>query len=322
MSEKAGTSEPFRYVKFAWEDLDHLPPIGKLDYEPKNHAFRMWEEGKFVGEGTRTLPPVKRKELLPPLGSCVYCQRQADRDGTPLKLTSEHVIPEFLGAGLELPNASCAECQRTTANFEASIATSLFDPVRKVLLLKGKGGLLEKTNFPLDIGRETTQHEFIPIRHYPTILVMPNLFPAASYSRRSPTSYDLFNIVMFNINADSHYLQRYDLSEFSSQAIDLVHFAQMIAKIAHVYGTYHFRPFGFRPTLTAFLREDIPRGSPYTGHLEHVGCLWQRRLPPSESLHEIEVGRMLWQGKSMCAVRVQLFASYGMPSYYVTIGEG
>jgi len=197
----------------------------------------------------------------------------------------------------------------------------MFDPVRKTLLLKGKSGILEKTNFPLDIGRETTQHEFIPLRHFPTILVMPQLFPAASYSHRSPQADDLFNILMFNINADPEYLKQYQFEGLSSQAIDLVHFSQMVAKIAHVYGTYHFGCDAFRPTVAEFVRTSFPPASSSTGHLEHVGCLWQRRLASTESLHEIEVGQMYWQEKIMPAIRVQLFASFGMPSYYVTIGE-
>lgn len=313
--------EPFRYVKFAWDDLSNLPPVGGPDYRPKGGASRMFAEGTFEGTHTHVFPAVKKKGNLPAAGRCVYCRRQADKEGNPLKLTSEHIIPEFLGAGLELPAASCPECQMATADFESSIATSMFDPVRKTLLLKGKGGLLEKTNFPLDIGRETTQHEFLPLRHYPTILVMPNLFPAASYSRRSPQADDLFNIVMFNINAEAEYLRQYALKDFSTQAIDLVHFSQMIAKIAHVYGTHHFGFENFRPTVADFVRTTYPPAIPVLGHLAHVGCLWQRRLPATDSLHEIEVGAMHWQGKAMPCVRVQLFASYGMPSYYVTIGE-
>ena len=312
---------PFRYVKFAWDDLSNLPPVGKPDYHPKGCAFRMFEEGVFDGIHTHVFPAIKKKENLPPAGRCVYCHRQTDEDGKPLKLTSEHVIPEFLGAGLELPAASCSECQLTTAEFESSIATSMFDPVRRALLLKGKGGLLEKSNFPLDVGRETTQHEFIPLRHYPTILVMPNLFPAASYSRRSPQADDLFNIVMFNINAEEEYLRQYALEDFSTQAIDLVHFSQMIAKIAHVYGSHYFGFENFRPTVADFVRTSYPPATGALGHLAHVGCLWQRRLPATASLHEIEVGVMHWMGKSMPCVRVQLFASYGMPSYYVTIGQ-
>ncbi|OWV69645.1 hypothetical protein ATY77_21000 [Rhizobium sp. R634] len=312
--------EPFRYVKFAWDDLSNLPPVGKLDYGPKGGgAFRMFEEGTIEGTHIRAFPAIKKKENLPALGQCVYCHRKADDNGKPLKLTSEHVIPEFLGVGLELPAASCAECQKATADFESAIATSMFDPVRKMLLLKGKGGVLEKTNFPLDVGRETTRHEFIPLRHYPTILLMPNFFPAASYSRRSPLSDDLFNILMFNINAEPEYLKQYALEDFSTQAIDLVHFSQMIAKIAHVYGTHRFE--AFRPTVADFVRTTYPPGSPVLGHLEHVGCLWQRKLPPTDNLHEIEVGAMHWQGKAMTCIRVQLFAAYGMRSYYVTIGE-
>ncbi|WP_210245793.1 hypothetical protein [Ciceribacter naphthalenivorans] len=314
--------EPTRYVKFAWRDLSNLPPIGKLDYAPKRpQAFRIFQEGEFEGRHTHVLPAIKRREVLPALGRCVYCRRQQDACGRRLNLTSEHVIPEFLGAGLELAASSCFDCQRTTSDFESSIAASMFGPVRRALVLKGKGGILERTNFPLDIGREISRREFIPLRHYPTILVMPNLYPASSYSRRSPHSDDLFNFQVFNVNAEPKYLRQYDLEGFSSQSIDLVRFCQMIAKIAVVYGTHYFGFDTFNPTVVDFVRTDFPPGNPATGHFANVGCLWRRKRLATESLHEIEVGEMRWQGKTMAAVRVQLFASYGMPSYYVTIGE-
>ncbi|WP_378946645.1 hypothetical protein [Mesorhizobium sp. ANAO-SY3R2] len=310
-----------RYWKFGWFDLSALPQIGKMDYQPKGGASRMFAEGRFRGEHLEVFPAVKASHILRPMGYCVYCLRDKDGAGNVLKLTSEHIIPEFFGAGLELPDASCADCQKVTSKFENSIAREMFDPIRKSFSLVGKNGTLKKTNFPLDIGRETSKHEFIHLVHFPTILVMPSLYPASSYSRRAINADDPFNFRMYNINADAAVLKRYALDSFSSQSIDMVRFAQMIAKIAHVYGTYHFDSGTFVPTLSGFLRSDYPPGTAVTGHFEHVGCLLHTPDNPSNNLHEIEVGKIDWNGETLQAVRVRLFASCEMPSYYVTIGR-
>lgn len=292
-----------------------------MDYQPKGGAFRMFAEGKFSGEHLLTFPAQKTNSKLAAFGRCVYCGRDKDEHGQPLRLTSEHVIPEFLGAGLELPAASCAACQKTTATFESSIAQSMFDPVRKSFSLSGKAGVLKKTNFPLDVGRETSAHEFIPLIHYPTILVLPTLFPAASYSRRPRDADDPFNLRMYNINADSKLLQKYAIDQFSSQAIDMVRFAQVIAKIAHVYAMHHLGYGSFKPLVADFVRTDFPPEALCNSHFEHVGCLWQARDAASPNLHEIEVGEIAWNGQLMNAVRVRLFACCDMPSYYVTVGS-
>lgn len=319
--DPSSSNEGRRYSKFGWFDLRGLPSLGKMDYQPKGGAFRMFAEGKFRGEHLEAFPAAKAKHKLKPFGRCVYCGRDQDDVGIPLTLTSEHIIPEFLGAGLELPDASCADCQKVTSGFENSIAREMFDPVRKSFSLEGKNGVLQKINFPLDVGRETSRHEFIPLVHYPTILVMPALYPASSYSRRPKNADDLFNFRMYNINADPALLKQYALDSFSSQSIDLVRFSQMIAKIGHVYALHHYGAGSFTPTVADFIRTDYPPATPATGHFEHVGSLWKARDEPSTNLHEIEVGKIDWNDETLHAVRVRLFASCEMPSYYVTVGR-
>lgn len=310
-----------RYWKFGWYNLDGLPPIGKMDYQPKGGAFRMFAEGRFSGGPIEAFPAIKSRRKLEPFGSCVYCGGKNGSDKKPLKLTSEHIIPEFLGAGLELPEASCDDCQKLTSQFEGTIAQEMFDPVRKSFNLLGKKGLVKSSNFPVDVGRETTQHEFLPLIHYPTILALPALYPASSYSRRPVNADDPFNFRMYNINADALLLKKYSLGSFSSQSIDMVRFAQMIAKIAHVYAMYYFGANFFTPTVADFIRTDYPPATPVVGHFAHVGGLWQAQDKPSQNLHEIEVGQIEWEGQNLIAVRVRLFASCDMPSYYVTVGK-
>ena len=125
---------------------------------------------------------------------------------------------------------------------------------------------------------------------------------------------------MFNINADPKALQKYAIDQFSSQAIDMVRFAQMIAKIAHVYAMHHLGYGTFKPLVADFVRTDFPPGVRCKSHFEHVGCLWQAKDAKSPNLHEIEIGKIDWNGQSLNAARVRLFASCDMPFYYVTVG--
>lgn len=309
-----------RHWKFVWDDLDALPPTGGNDYQPKGGAMRLYQHGTFAGEKLEPFPAIKQKRKLQPFGRCIYCGRSHDADGARLALTSEHIIPEFLGAGLELPTASCHDCQKITGAIEHSIAREMFDPVRTAFAIKGKNGVPNNTNFPLDVGRETSQHDFVPLVHYPTVLVLPALYPASSYSRRPIQADDPFNFRMYNINADAKYLRMYGLKGFSSQHIDMVRFAQMIAKIAYAYAMYHWAG-KLRPTVADFVRTHFPKEQEVVGHFGHVGGFLEGSEKPTSSLHELEAGKLSWGNLTYLAVRVRLFASYDMPSYYVTVGS-
>lgn len=283
--------------------------------------MRLFAQGEFTGEHVERLPAIKRRKRLEDLGYCAYCGQIADSSGNKIELSSEHIIPEFLGSGLELPASSCAACQKATSVVEYTIAREMFGPVRRSLGLRGKDGVLPNVNFPLDVGSYTSEEIFMPIAHYPTVLVLPALFPASTYSRRSPDSADPFNFLLYNINADSDLLTQYAIDGVSTQSIDLVRFVQMIAKIAHSYASHYWRDTPFAHTVSDVVRTIHPPQQPAVGHLAHVGCLLGTPNAPTAALHEIEVGQMRWGGIRRRAVRVRLFASYGMPSYYVTVSE-
>lgn len=135
--------------------------------------------GKAISvANTRLLSLRKKKERLKPLGCCAYCGRSQDKHGKPLALTSEHIIAEALGCGIELPEASCSDCQRVTSEFERSVTEEMFDPVRRIFALKGKGGILQKQNFPVDVGTTVTNFVMLVEQHHPTLLTLPQLYPA------------------------------------------------------------------------------------------------------------------------------------------------
>ena len=309
-----------RYVKFSWADPTRAPEIGRIDYVPKGGAFRMYREGIFTSEHIIAFPAQKRNERLKPLGCCAYCGRSQDENGGPLTLTSEHIIAEALGCGVELPESSCSDCQRVTSDFERSVTEEMFDPIRRSFALKGKGGILQKQNFPLDIGTTVTKFVMLAEQHHPTLLTLPQLYPASRYSNRPIDTNGLFNILAYNINCQKRALDKYGIDVFATQIIDAARLCQMIAKIAYVACLSVHGYGSFKPLVADFVRTPLPPRTPSTTHFNFVGRIWQQPDVPSPNLHEVDIGRISWAGETLISARVRLFASYGMPSYHVAVG--
>ncbi|MER8961886.1 hypothetical protein [Mesorhizobium sp. M0701] len=179
--------------------------------------------------------------------------------------------------------------------------------------------MIENTNFPADIGREESDRVFIPIIHYPTVLVLPMLFPASVYSSRSSDTDGLYRLRMHNINASKRNLEQYEIGTLSTQAIDTVRFCQMIAKIGVTYAASKFDPRTFSPDLMQLITADMPNGTAQASHYNRVGCIWDSQDSATSDLHQLELGTIDWLGQSMLAVKVRLFACYEMPSYFVAL---
>lgn len=312
--------ENSRYVKFSWADASRVPPIGQLDYVPKGGAFRIFQEGTFKSERTIAFPAQKKKEQLQPLRCCAYCGRKHDEQGTLLALTSEHIIAEALGCGIELPEASCSDCQRVTAEFERSVTEEMFDPVRRSFALEGKGGVLKKQNFPVDVGTTVANVVMLGERHHPTLLTLPQLYPASRYSRRPVNTNGLFNIQTYNINCRKSDLDKHGIDIFATQVIDVARLCQMVAKIAHVACLSVHGYGSFKPLVADFVRSRLLPEASSTTHFNFVGRIWQPLDKPSQNLHEVDVGKITWAGETLIGARVRLFASYDMPSYHVAVG--
>lgn len=279
----------------------------------------MFGEGTFQGRHLIAFPAQKRREHLRALGRCAYCGRSQDQNGDPLTLTSEHIIADALGGGIEVPEASCSDCQRVTSEFERTVTEEMSDPVRRGLALVGKQGLLQKKNFPLDVGGSITELVMLPELHHPTLLTLPQLFPASRYSTRPKDTNGMFNIVIYNINCRQDDIAKYGISGFSTQTIDMARFCQMIAKIAHIACLSVHGPSLSGTFLNDFVRTALPPKTPSTTHFNFVGRIWQAHDLPSPHLHEVEVGEIAWAGETLIAARVRLFASLGLPSYHVAV---
>ncbi|WP_156957859.1 hypothetical protein [Paracidovorax oryzae] len=314
-----------RYIKYNFRDFSNFPKVGKIAYTPTG-AFRIYDEGVFNSIHSISFPAQKNKgdKKLSPMNFCVYCRRTHDKQGAKLQLTSEHIIPEFLGACLELPASSCSDCQEITSDFERSLAKELFLGPRTQMGIQGKK--IEGRSAPMkksllaDAGAENNDYFVASLADHPTVLVLPVLFPAASVSSKPKINNEILRLAVCNLNVSEDKLSNFGIKSFSSQHIDLIRFAQLICKIALAYSMHYFRETPFIVLVDKFItRKFLPQDSA-VDHFEHVGVLWNRPTPKSENLHEIEVGEIIKNGVRFCVVRVQLFACYGMPSYYATVG--
>lgn len=178
-----------RYIKFNFTDLSNFPKIGKITYTPTG-SFPIYNEGTFNSIHSISFPAQKSKgdKKLSPMNFCVYCRRTHDEQGHKLPLTSEHIIPEFLGSRLELPASSCSDCQEITSDFESSLAKELFLGPRTQMGIQGKKqegrSATMKKSLLADVGTVNNDYFLASLADHPTVLILPLLFPAASVSSK------------------------------------------------------------------------------------------------------------------------------------------
>lgn len=311
-----------RYLKFNFPNLDKIPETGQVFYSPTG-LFRIYEEGVFFSIEKLSLPIQKNigKKELPDLGFCIYCRRTHDKNGNKLKLTREHIIPDFLGSRLELPASSCFDCQKLTSDFERIMSENLFLAPIVQSGISGKNGVKLNKSLIADAGSENNDFFITSLAHHPTLVMLPLLFPAASYSTKQKSSKLVYRQAIFNLNATASNLEKYDIESFSSQSLDLLRFSQLVCKIALAYATHFHRDKLFTPladklVLTKFNSTDYPE---YI--FDNLGCLFNINNNFSDNLHELEIGEIDFNGVKLCVVRVQLFSIYRMPSYYVSVGH-
>ncbi len=309
-----------RIVKY-FQDSSKYPDIMEYQWTNKG-VFRMWSpNGQFVNNNDSYYVGVakqKKSKSLPSLGYCVFC---GSRDN----LTDEHIIPEFFGSGLKIIKSCCSTCQKNTSKFESSIASNMFDPIRKYLSLKGKNGRLKKSNFKLDIGREKTEYKIFPINEYPVLLTLPRFHPASAISNRPFDTEGLFDLIIYNFNIEKERLIEI-VNELSTLHIDTLLFCQLLAKIAHSFAVFHLGLDGFNQTLQSFIKSDFisnkSDATSYQSQYNYIGCCYlANKERQSDMLHELELGRINSSGKSFYAVKIRLFSYLvNLPSYYVIVG--
>jgi len=105
-----------------------------------------------------------------PVGKCIYCGSNGDARG----LRSEHIFPFFLGGNLELPAASCADCEKITSFIEGHCANRIFLGFRTHKKMQTRRPKNRPTHFALQfLGPDGWRSRDIPSDEAPFFLPLP-----------------------------------------------------------------------------------------------------------------------------------------------------
>ena len=253
-----------------------------------------------------------------PVHKCIYCNAEvySTKPGVRQQpLGAEHIIAEGLDGKLELPEASCQECEDITGRIvEGDILLRTLKAVRMHFQIRGKRGSSRPSTLPLT----TTKNEIdtviqIPIEDYPVIFNMP-VYGAPGVFVGSPNP-SITGFTMIALRHDRRMLRKkYGITAFSGPVWDTHMLFRMLGKIGHALAVAELGIHGFKPAL----RDMILTGAPSA--FNHIGGE-PSLSPPSKALHELALGYQRAQGKDYVVAKIRLFAGQPSPTYYVVVGE-
>lgn len=252
------------------------------------------------------------RKTYPEVGRCIYCGATSYAPDSNRFLAREHIIPEALSGGLELPRASCRSCERKINKWEAMLLRGSLLGCRTYLDLETKRPKDRPRALPLfRPGPDPNPKVMIPIEDYPA-----NLMLMAFDTPRLLSGAATLSVPWMHIFRDVAQLlaDRYGLAEFAIPSLDPYALCRMLAKIAHAYTVAELGLDGFVPLLPHLIV------GPYEGWDRfYVGGLHDIE-PAGESLHEIAVEPVTAETWRYVVVRIRLFASVPAPTYRVVSG--
>jgi hypothetical protein len=270
----------------------------------------------------------------PAVGSCIYCGIHARDLPSGKSLSTEHIVPEGLAGGIELPEASCPDCAAITSAFERTCLRDIFAPARAYLDAYGKRRPAGRpTGFAVTLkskeGTEESVH--VPLVDYPFWFMMLLMPPPGILVGRTREADALgVDVNPIQISEPGHELKAADVvkSVPGAETIEMTletkpgDLWKLLAKVGHGFAMGE-RGFGnFEPFLADFIR----------GREEHVGphfiggACSAENLPitsigSSPGLHEARLLEIVSDdGRRLLVARIQLFAALGSPVYDVVVG--
>jgi HNH endonuclease len=267
------------------------------------------------------LSRMKRQKRYPPVGRCIYC----GGDGSPGRLSDEHIIPESLGGTLILPTATCKACSDLTSAFEGQNAGRLFRPIRRQLNFPSKGRGRARRDARAHeqfVVKVNGKKRYISTADYPGLLIsfvfpLPTILLGLKPEFRSFTGgISLATLPKFGERLDSlraKYGEHLEFPVFGSAET----VGRLLAKIGHCYAVAQIGIDTFKPYLLGVIRDQDPT------FLHHVVGSAGGNALARDDLHEISILPPEQFGSSrLIIVRVHLFANVdGMAVHYVVAGE-
>jgi hypothetical protein len=260
---------------------------------------------------TYRLLKIKAKTMrAPSVGRCIYC------GATEVVLTEEHAVPLALGGRDIIPDASCEECRRITAKFEAQCLRGFLYDYRSVSGFPSrhkKDRRRSITQLRID-SRGVTERIEIDAGDYPRYLVLPRYPPPGLLAGRKRGAKVMFTTQLLVREDDAPKLHRMVIH----QTLKLHSFLRMIAKIAHSLAVARCDPSELA-TFKMLLPETILTKDPSIYHL--VGSDLEQPKPAIRVLHAFDFATMVRDSTEYLVAGIQLFANMSAPRYLAVVGE-
>jgi len=251
-----------------------------------------------------------------PFMRCIYCG-----EDDPAKLTHEHIIPFGLlpkGGDWFLPKSSCYDCANITKKFEGQVLRGMFGPFREQLKLKSRRQGKKTGRMVLRRGHPSGQisEEEIQVASFPKLCIgfrwpIPGILLGGT-----PTNQFQGEVI---VKGDTEAMKKLapEGLGFRIGTVGPLHFARMLAKIAHSYAIARYGAFSFDPLLPPLIRGESDL-APYL-----IGGDASAEPPDQPNmLHDIfRMDSRCDDGPTYLGVALRLFAMVGMPRYHVIVGR-
>lgn len=249
-----------------------------------------------------------------PVGVCIYCGADRyTREGG--KLREEHIVPYSINGRYTLPEASCKACEVITGRTEALVMRGGFRAIREYLQFQSRTKK-RPSHLPLfGINGDPDAKMMVPVEDYPVTWMIPRfelpaiLLPSGRRAEAHPRPWTQA------INYDADKLEALGIRRFNSNAMDMMAFVRMLAKIGHALAVHRFGPNYFIP----FLRHIILHGADEQAY-EYIGGVPERPHDSGE-LHGLAIKILDVAGRHLIAAEIRLFALFEAPIHVVVVGE-
>jgi hypothetical protein len=258
-----------------------------------------------------------------PIRSCVYCGTtvySTKPNVRTLPLGLEHIIAEGIGGTMELPEASCQECEDATGRLvEGQVLGNTLKALRVHLNLKKPGSGRHPSTLPISAKVDGADRIVqIPVEDYPIIFNMLVYPPPDVVNVNTEQGRLVIGMKFAQLRFDQKELYRkYKISGFSSAIWDNQMLTRMLAKIAHSFAFAELGGDKFKPRLVNL----ITRGDISAMNLVGGDDGLNDGERPSTALHELALGYQRINEKVFVVARIRLFASSGGPFYSVIVGD-
>jgi hypothetical protein len=265
---------------------------------------------------------------------CIYCGRPDEPRGI------EHAIPEAIGGGLLLMNATCPCGPKLTHGFEGTVTREIFQQVRRQSGIKGKKRKRGADAFLLTVHEKFAEpFDVAPARKvsiddHPSMLFIPRLQPLKRLGTQQllqvmegkPVPFDLWQLVPDIDQRVKRLKETGSSGSWMLQTVQIDPLLRLLAKIAHTAAIACLGYEGFEHFLVELISGDMSRAAELVGELPaEAPSLFP--FGYRQGLHEVAVGLHYEEGNCFVLAHIRLFSNlfrgqspFFTPAYAVIAG--